>query len=63
MKRYAPVALWFALAAQTLWIVLNGVYLHRSPGEDLLGVIILATCAVFAVLHGRQPCCTADSAG
>jgi uncharacterized membrane protein YphA (DoxX/SURF4 family) len=51
MNRYAPIALWLVLAAQTLWVVLNVAHLHRSPGEDLLGMIILGTCAVFALLH------------
>ncbi|HEX5402237.1 MAG TPA: DoxX family membrane protein [Pseudonocardiaceae bacterium] len=46
--------LWSALAAQLLWVVLNATLLHREPGEDVLGVLVLAVCAVFAVLHRKQ---------
>ncbi len=54
MKRYAPVVLWIALAVQASWVILNSVTLHRSPGLDVLGVIIVVTLVMFAGLHQRR---------
>jgi putative oxidoreductase len=54
MKRYAFALLWTALIVQACWALLNGVWLHRSPGVDAAGLVITATFAAFAVGHGRR---------
>ncbi len=53
MTRYAAMVLWFALAAQATWVILNVLTLHRSPGLDVLGGVILVSFATFAALHAR----------
>lgn len=51
MNRYATAILWLALIAQATWVALNSLVLHRSPGLDVVGVVILATFTAFAALH------------
>lgn len=50
---YAIRLLWFALAVQAGWLVLNGLVLHRSPGLDLIGSLIGLSLVGLALLHGR----------
>lgn len=52
MTRSAPAVLWLALAVQMTWVILNGLILHRAPGLDVFGVVIIATFAAFAA--GRR---------
>ncbi|MDQ3579792.1 MAG: hypothetical protein M3443_19795 [Actinomycetota bacterium] len=54
VQKCALAALWLALCAQAMWMILNGLILHRSPVLDVLGVIILVTLLAFAALH-RHP--------
>lgn len=54
MNRYATAVLWLALAVQATWVILNSLALHRSPGLDVLGVIILATFTAFAAFHSHR---------
>lgn len=49
----AVAVLWLALAAQSTWVPLNSLILHRSPGLDVLGVIILVAFASFAAVHSQ----------
>ena len=53
MNRFATAVLWLALSAQATWLILNSLTLHRSPGLDVLGVIILVTFTAFAALHSH----------
>ncbi|KAA2256141.1 DoxX family membrane protein [Solihabitans fulvus] len=52
-RRNTVRALWFALAAQSLWFALNGLVLHRAPGLDAFGVAVTVLFAVFAALRDR----------
>ena len=51
VQRFAPSILWLVLAVQMTWVILNSFFLHRSPGLDVLGVIILLTFIAFAARH------------
>jgi len=53
MNRCAPALLWFACAVQTSWVIINNASLHRSPGLDPPGVIILAVFTAYAGAHRR----------
>jgi len=33
------------------WDLLDAISLHRAPGPDPLGTVIVVVCAVFAVAH------------
>lgn len=55
MRRGAIRLLWFAVAVQAGWLLLNGLVLHRSPGVDVTGGVIWLSVAAFAVLHRRWP--------
>jgi len=54
MKKRASVALGLALSAQTTWVALNGAVLHRAPGVDLAGEVILVSFVAFAFLRERR---------
>ena len=54
MKPYAVVVLAVALVVQVGWDLLDVTSLHRAPGPDPLGTVIVVVCAVFAVAH-RNP--------
>ena len=49
MKRCAAVVLALALVAQVVWDLLDVVSLHRDPGPDAIGIVILVVSAAFAV--------------
>lgn len=49
----AVAVLWLAVAVQATWVLLNSLTLHRSPGLDVAGVIILVAFTAFAALHAR----------
>lgn len=53
IRRRAPSIVWVALAVQVGWVILNSLVLHRSPGLDVLGVVILLVLTAFVVLHQR----------
>jgi len=53
VKRTVSTILWIALAAQASWVILNGLVLHRTPGFDALGAVILVSLTAFAALHSR----------
>ena len=49
MKRYAVVVLVLAIAEQVVWDLLDVFSLHRAPGPDAIGMLIVAVSAVFAL--------------
>src|SRR5258708_2440110 len=49
MKRSAVVVLALALVAQVVWDLLDVVSLHRDPGPDAIGIVIVVVGALFAV--------------
>jgi uncharacterized membrane protein YphA (DoxX/SURF4 family) len=57
----APVAthlsatslLWAALTVQAVWLLLNSLAWHRTPGIDLIGAAVVVSVAGFAVLGRR----------
>lgn len=51
MNRYARTVLYIALTFQATWVILNTLVLHRSPGLDIVGVVVLATFTAFAALQ------------
>lgn len=53
MNRFATAVLWLALTVQASWVILNSLFLHHSPGLDVLGVIILVTFTAFAAFQSR----------
>ncbi|PZS20194.1 MAG: hypothetical protein DLM57_02225 [Pseudonocardiales bacterium] len=54
MNRHLRIGLWVALAVQTGWVMLNATILHRSPGLDALGVVIVVIFAAFAGLQQHR---------
>jgi putative oxidoreductase len=51
VNRYAPKLLWVALAAQSGWVAVNELSLHRSPRLDVVGGSVLAVLAAFAIMN------------
>lgn len=50
----AGAALWTALGVQLAWLTLNATVLHRHPGMDAIGAVILVVALIFAGLHRRS---------
>ena len=53
MKRYAAIVLAVALAVQVGWDLLDLLLLHREPGPDPLGTVIVIVFAVFALTRSH----------
>lgn len=51
MNRCAGAVLWTAVAVQAIWVALNSLILHLSPGPGVLGMTTLVIFTAFAALR------------